>query len=394
MGRFFEEYGNLIISTLISIFVIALLFIVLNANTLLGLKTEVSGNIKCEMPDYPYSFEVEGGNLENESFVWKNYVTAYDKNNASLLDHVVVNGNVNTKKSGAYLVAYTLYYRGHSETLYGVYTVKYDNPETQEPDDPVIPEPTLITVESLTISTDNAYAAGSTLTASVLPSEATGTYKWYRGNTAIEGATNSTYTLVDADAAYQIKCVFTANGDYTGSVSDTTGAIYGYVAKSGNFVTMTANNSPAPASALRSNWYAKTCNMSSSNYYYAFDNNTSTSISWSYTATNSWDNYRNDGIVLLFGKEIRVKEVELTYSTSGIDWIAVTQMTSSSERGNDLWKVTSNSGGTKTITITLDEPMTMQGLTIGGGISPYASGNITIYDCKVTKWSEWGNTAN
>lgn len=126
MGRFFEEYGNLIISTLISIFVIAMLFIVLNANTLLGLKTEVSGNIKCEMPDYPYSFEVESGEIEGNNFDWKTYVSASDSENNSLLDHIVVSGNVNTKKSGAYLLGYTLYYRGYAQTKYGLYTVKYD----------------------------------------------------------------------------------------------------------------------------------------------------------------------------------------------------------------------------------------------------------------------------
>lgn len=128
MGRFFEEYGNLIISTLISIFVIAMLFIVLNANTLLGLKTEVSGNIKCEMPDYPYSFEVESGEIEGNNFDWKTYVSASDSDNNSLLDHIVVSGNVNTKKSGAYLLGYTLYYRGYAQTKYGLYTVKY-NPQ-------------------------------------------------------------------------------------------------------------------------------------------------------------------------------------------------------------------------------------------------------------------------
>lgn len=46
----------------------------------------------------------------------------------------------------------------------------------------------------------------------------TKTYQWYRGATLIGGATNSTYTLVQADAGQDIKCTVTATNS-AGSAS-------------------------------------------------------------------------------------------------------------------------------------------------------------------------------
>ncbi|MBQ2790765.1 MAG: hypothetical protein IJE97_14110, partial [Thermoguttaceae bacterium] len=70
---------------------------------------------------------------------------------------------------------------------------------------------------------------GETLTASVSPSGATATYRWYRGTsttsmTAISGATDSKYVLTSADVGYYIKVVATGSGAYAGSVSATTTA--------------------------------------------------------------------------------------------------------------------------------------------------------------------------
>ncbi|WP_165445249.1 hypothetical protein, partial [Bacilliculturomica massiliensis] len=58
-----------------------------------------------------------------------------------------------------------------------------------------------------------------TLTATVEPSGATATYQWYRGTTAISGATDSTYKLTTADAGQKIKVTATGSGDFQGSVT-------------------------------------------------------------------------------------------------------------------------------------------------------------------------------
>lgn len=75
-------------------------------------------------------------------------------------------------------------------------------------------------VINLTIS--GVTEEGYTLSATVSPSGATGTYQWYRGSTAISGANSSTYTLVHTDAKNYITCKFVGDGNYIGSTEDTT----------------------------------------------------------------------------------------------------------------------------------------------------------------------------
>lgn len=75
-------------------------------------------------------------------------------------------------------------------------------------------------VTGLTIS--GVTEEGYSLSAEIIPEGATGAYQWYRGDSIIEGATNSTYTLVHADAKNYITCKFVADGNYIGSVEDTT----------------------------------------------------------------------------------------------------------------------------------------------------------------------------
>lgn len=72
-------------------------------------------------------------------------------------------------------------------------------------------------VSSLTLS--GVTEEGYSLTVSVSPSIATGTYQWYRDGNAISGANKSSYTLTHDDAGKYVKCIFTANGNWTGSVS-------------------------------------------------------------------------------------------------------------------------------------------------------------------------------
>lgn len=76
------------------------------------------------------------------------------------------------------------------------------------------------TVESISIS--GSVRSGYTLNTMIVPEGATGTYQWYRDSSIITGATSSSYTAKDIDIDKTIKCVFTANGNYSGSVSNST----------------------------------------------------------------------------------------------------------------------------------------------------------------------------
>lgn len=84
---------------------------------------------------------------------------------------------------------------------------------------------------------------GYTLSASITPSYATGTYQWYRGSNVISGANKSTYTLTHDDAGNKIKCVFTANGNWSGSVSDITSSnIVGWYYNSGTIANLSKSS--------------------------------------------------------------------------------------------------------------------------------------------------------
>ena len=67
---------------------------------------------------------------------------------------------------------------------------------------------------------------GQTMSAGIVPDSATGTYQWYRGNDVISGANSSTYLLTESERGNSVKCSFTANGDYIGTVvSGTSGTV-------------------------------------------------------------------------------------------------------------------------------------------------------------------------
>ena len=81
---------------------------------------------------------------------------------------------------------------------------------------------------------------GSTLTATVSPSGATVSYQWYRGSTAISGATSSTYTCVNADGGYKLHCTVTGTGNYSGSATSPNSAtVKKFVLKTGTLCSWT-----------------------------------------------------------------------------------------------------------------------------------------------------------
>ena len=82
-------------------------------------------------------------------------------------------------------------------------------------------EVTTTPLSGVTLST-NAPIGGETVTASVSPSGATASYQWYRGATAISGATSASYVPTYLDDGYTLKVVATGTGEYSGSVSATT----------------------------------------------------------------------------------------------------------------------------------------------------------------------------
>lgn len=63
-----------------------------------------------------------------------------------------------------------------------------------------------IIVELESVAVTGTVAIGQTLTAVTTPEDATvDHYQWYRGGTAIQGATGKSYTIVEADRGYSLK---------------------------------------------------------------------------------------------------------------------------------------------------------------------------------------------
>ena len=83
-----------------------------------------------------------------------------------------------------------------------------------------------VKIESIegSVSIEGNTVPGQTLTA-VYTSEQEGetvTYQWYRGNEAIDGATDTTYTVQTEDLGKTLKVVVTGTGAYKGTVEDVT----------------------------------------------------------------------------------------------------------------------------------------------------------------------------
>ena len=94
------------------------------------------------------------------------------------------------------------------------------------------------------IPNTNSPQVGDTITTTLTPSGATATYQWFRGDTAIAGATSSSYTVITADIGYALRVVATGTGEYTGMVSHTlTNAVQHIETKLGNPTILSATGS-------------------------------------------------------------------------------------------------------------------------------------------------------
>ena len=130
---------------------------------------------------------------------------------------------------------------------------------------------TAVTLKNLSASdgTTTTVTCGQTLQAVITPSDATGvTYKWYRGEMQIDGATGSTYTLTGTDSGSKIKVVVTAT---SGSVAPQT--------TSG---TVTKATSPKPSLSENAN-ITKTSSTITVN---GFKNNTTKGVKYEYSCDN------------------------------------------------------------------------------------------------------------
>lgn len=142
-------------------------------------------------------------------------------------------------------------------------------------------------VESLTLS--GVTEEGYTLSANIIPSYATGTYQWYRDSEEIEDATTSSYTLTHDDATHYIKCVFVANGNYSGSVSDiTSSTIIGWYSWSKSISNSTSDfvTSISASYTVPSNVICKKITCYASAYNHTAQGETETANATSYIYIN------------------------------------------------------------------------------------------------------------
>lgn len=89
----------------------------------------------------------------------------------------------------------------------------------------------------------------------------------------------------------------------------------GWRHKTGNFVKMTSNSAPAPFQAKRQNPYGS-YSYSTSNYYYAFDGNTGTSVRINTSKSGSQNGYAD--VRLDFHKTIRIVKMTVNASCNTI----------------------------------------------------------------------------
>ena len=82
-------------------------------------------------------------------------------------------------------------------------------------------------LDGLTLSTDTP-EVGTVITAELTQTNATAAFVWFSGSTPIKNATNSSFTVTEAQIGQSITCVAIGTGDYTGTIFATTLAVPGF----------------------------------------------------------------------------------------------------------------------------------------------------------------------
>lgn len=204
------------------------------------------------------------------------------------------------------------------------------------------------------VSVSGTKSVGSTLTASATPSTATVSYQWYRGNTAITGATSKTYVLTSSDRAKTIKCKCVASGEYTGTITSApTSAIYGWVARTGTLLHKKVTKQAGGWSDVIA---------------------TATAITTRVRKLKIVANYN------IQNGDTFAQQYDMSMSVYGGSW---------SEVGS--WRETVGASSTQLFEHTYTTTGTTEYTNIRGTMHTKHGAGIDYVDIKVTNWEEWSN---
>lgn len=228
-------------------------------------------------------------------------------------------------------------------------------------------------IKSITI--DGIYEVGNIISSLLIPSDATVTYQWYRGNTPISGATSSSYTLVDDDRGYTIKLVAKGTGPYRGTVTSNVSAVVkGWVLHTGYLYNMTSNTTPSPYSC------SLTSNIDRGSVYTIF-NTSGGNIGSCGTSSSNYSIMQIE-----FNKKVRVSKVYYHYSLTGIQTCNIQYYDGSSwvnfAGGTDINKDISG-------TYTFSSPTDIQGLRYYFTVYHNEGVCHNAYQLLVTEWYEF-----
>ena len=270
----------------------------------------------------------------------------------SILGTQVTVSNISTLASGTEVVVTVT---SKANTNYTVATETYTLRITDKP----------ITGGSVIVTGNNI--VGSTLTASVTNTTPVGTYtyQWYRGDTPINNATSSTYTVTSSDVASTLKVVVTSSKTNYSSISfeDTTDATNNKTEKAKTGVTK-----PTTAKCTNPTYNAESqvLTTSASTGYAFYDNSGVDAGSYTVTAKLSnnyiWSNGDTTDVTFDCSIEQRAITVKAsnqskTYSGTALSANSTCELTSGTLAGSHSLSCTASgsitdyasSGATKTL---------------------------------------------
>ncbi len=244
---------------------------------------------------------------------------------------------------------------------------------------------------------------GQQLNCYISPGEATGSYQWYRDSSAISGATQGYYTLTSSDRGHKVKCSFTGNGNFTGTVSsgysgDVIQAVTGisfnsYTNYVGNTIYTTVNPSGATGSYQ---WYrdSSTIDGATNSYYTLTSDDRGHRVSCNFVANGYWEGSVSTGLSSYIYQSISgsawisgTNEEGYTLTCNRTDW----SYSCAYQWYRDSSLVATTTGNTYTLTHD-DAGHKIRCNVVGTG---YWSGSIlTGQTEKVWGWYDWSTSAS